>query len=103
MVARHCRGCGVLLAATSRPDRRFCSPVCRLREHRRRHGPVVTPVELDRLVGRVDAALAETALVNGIARAAAADWRAAAWVLARRYPERWGLPDERGEPVEDAL
>jgi transposase len=34
--------------------------------------------------------LSEARLVLLIARAAAHDWRAGAWMLERRWPERWG-------------
>jgi hypothetical protein len=41
-------------------------------------------------------AMTEARLVVAIARAAAlGDWRAGAWLLSRRWPERWG---ERTEP-----
>ena len=41
-------------------------------------------------------ALAETEALGFIARAArAGDWKASAWWLARKFPERWG--DMRGE------
>jgi transposase len=35
-------------------------------------------------------ALSEARLVVLIARAAIHDWKAAAWLLAHRWPERWG-------------
>jgi transposase len=35
---------------------------------------------------------AEARAVTQVARAAAEDWRAAAWWLERQYPDRWGRP-----------
>lgn len=39
-------------------------------------------------------ALSEARLVVLIAKAAQHDWRASAWLLERRYPERWAIPRE---------
>lgn len=41
----------------------------------------------------------EESLVATIEANTRTDWRAAAWLLARRYPERWGRPALR---VDDA-
>jgi hypothetical protein len=43
-------------------------------------------------------ALSETRLVVYVAHAARSSWRAAAWMLERRYPQRWGR-DRAPEPV----
>jgi hypothetical protein len=34
----------------------------------------------------------EKALVSAVVAGAKHDWRAAAWLLARKYPRRWGRP-----------
>jgi hypothetical protein len=47
-------------------------------------------MELAQLTEMVEPARVEAALVHGIQQAAATDWRAAAWTLEQRYPERWG-------------
>jgi hypothetical protein len=54
----------------------------------------LAPEELERLAETVPPAAAESALVTGIAQAARADWKAAAFILERRWPERWS-PTER--------
>jgi hypothetical protein len=53
----------------------------------------MTAAELDRLVAMLDAPQAEAALLAGVAVAARDDWKAAAWILARRFPTRWNLPE----------
>lgn len=47
----------------------------------------------------LDAATAEPRLVALVAQAARTQWRAAAWLLERRHPERWS---ERGRPLAPA-
>lgn len=46
---------------------------------------------------RIDAARAEGEARNValIAKAAAASWQAAAWMLERQYPDRWARPSQR--------
>jgi hypothetical protein len=90
---RRCLGCGALLASTSRSDRKFCGVACRVADHRRRHaGP--SPAELAGLADELPAAVAESTLVAGLRDAARLDWKAAAWLLERRWPQRWA-PAER--------
>ena len=43
------------------------------------------------MMSAVDTALAEASLVAGIMLAGRSDWRAAAFILERRWPERWAL------------
>lgn len=38
--------------------------------------------------------------VTVIARAAVTNWQAAAWLLERQYPERWGRPSQRKDDDE---
>ena len=59
----------------------------------RRVASAVAPAELERLVGTVPPAAAESALVAGIAQAARADWKAAAFILERRWPQRWSATE----------
>jgi hypothetical protein len=64
--------------------------------HRRRHAVHnFDSRDLDRLVAAIDPAIAEPLLVAGIAVAARDNWQAAAWLLARRHPSRWGPPSQR--------
>ena len=51
--------------------------------------------ELELALGR---ATDEVVLVAQVAAAAKSNWRAAAWILERRYPERWARVRR---PVED--
>ena len=37
--------------------------------------------------------VSESELVSWIRTAAAKDWKAAAWILERRFPERWARPE----------
>jgi hypothetical protein len=51
---------------------------------------------------RVDQARAEGEARNValVAKAASRTWQAAAWMLERQYPERWGRPSQRQEEPE---
>lgn len=87
-----------------RSDRRYHGGACRkkgfLRRQRERAAPELSPPEpthaLDR-EGILAEATSEVRLVAYLAKAAAANWRASAWLLERRYPERWAA---RGREVE---
>jgi hypothetical protein len=61
----------------------------------------MTPVELDRLAAAVPPEVAEVELVLALREAARSDWRCSAWVLERRWPERWALAERTTEPGED--
>jgi hypothetical protein len=116
-VERCCESCGRPLGSTSRPDRKFCGHACRQAGyHRRRRAavpksaagePAVEPcpaqlAELERVLER---ATSEVVLVGIVAKAASTNWRAAAWLLSRRWPERWGSvrrPVEDDEPTPPA-
>jgi hypothetical protein len=91
---RRCGNCDRTLSG--RVDKRFCSDRCRVTAHRaRRTAPAVEPQalppELEQALAR---ATEETRLLARVAAHAHAgkptSWRAAAWILERRYPERWG-------------
>jgi hypothetical protein len=97
---RLCETCGEPLVV-SRESKRFCSGRCRARAARLREKPDRL-IALDGAGERLDR-LDEAHLVAAIARAGATDWRACAWLLERRYPERWSSPAlRRGswQPVE---
>lgn len=103
---RHCLACGRPLALHRRADARYCSTRCRVLAHRRRHGSGFTPLDLDRLA-EAAGPIAEPLLVAAVQAAVIrGSWEAAAWVLSRRWPQRWGAPAGRvgREPDElDAL
>jgi hypothetical protein len=100
-----CEACGDELPTFSRRDRRYCDARCRRRAFEERHAPAapVLPLSEDEqhvqeLLGRV---LREERLVGLVAAGAKTNWRAAAWLLERRYPERWApvRPQEEPEPA----
>ena len=73
-----------------RADKVFCSDLCRVQAHRgRARGDRAA---LDELTSVLGDRLAEPTRVALVARAARTDWRAAATLLAMRWPERWGPP-----------
>jgi len=43
---------------------------------------------------------AEARTVALLAKASSKSWQAAAWLLERQYPERWGKPNDRNKPIE---
>jgi hypothetical protein len=70
--------------------------------HRRRHGAGFTAGDLDRLA-EAAGPIAEPLLVAAVQAAVLrGSWTAAAWVLSRRFPERWAAPAGRvaREPEE---
>jgi hypothetical protein len=103
-----CEACGDELPATGRSDRRYCDARCRRRAFEERHAaaPELAPVvplsedeqHVQELLGRV---LREERLIGLVAAGAKTNWRAPAWILERRYPERWGpvRPQEEPEPA----
>jgi hypothetical protein len=108
---RRCESCGRPLGWTSRPDRRYCGAACRQRayDERRRAArkPAVEPAPalLAELEAAVERATDEMRLVAIVAAAAPTNWRAAAWLLSRRWPERWAsrrpVEDEPTPPASD--
>jgi hypothetical protein len=101
-----CEQCGDPLPALARRNRRYCDARCRRRAHEERHAPApelapVVPVaaitddeHVQELLARV---LAEERLIAQVAAAAKTNWRASAWLLERRYPERWAAPPRRAD------
>jgi hypothetical protein len=54
---------------------------------------VPTPADASStLIGWLEKPVTEPALVSAVKRASQEDWRAAAWVLERHWPERWAHP-----------
>lgn len=105
-----CEACGDELPALARRNRRCCDARCRRRAYEERHAPAapelatVVPIgneqHVQELLARV---LAEERLVAQVAAGAKTQWRAAAWILERRYPERWGPPRPAAEPDAPAI
>ena len=102
-----CENCGESLPALSRRNKRYCDARCRRRafEQRHRGEPELAPVvqisddaQAQELLARV---IAEPRLVALVAAGAKTNWRAAAFLLERHYPERWApvrRPQAEPEP-----
>jgi hypothetical protein len=100
-----CDGCGERLEGRARSDRRYHDARCRKvafeRRQRERQAPEPTrpePAHVDR-EAVLERALAEDRLVTLLATAARSNWRAAAFLLERRYPQRWGAGRREPEPL----
>jgi hypothetical protein len=107
-----CATCGAELPALARSNRRYRDASCRRRAFERRRRPPVDPrlapvvpiAEATGLAEAVVRATDETRLTGLVAaEAGRGNWRAAAWILERRYPDRWApirrRPDGELEPV----
>jgi hypothetical protein len=71
--------------------------------HRRRRGAGFTAGDLDRLA-EAAGPIAEPLLVAAVQAAVMrGSWQAAAWVLSRRWPERWAAPAGRVAREPDLL
>jgi hypothetical protein len=86
-MTRLCAACETPLPADARPNRPYCDRRCRANAYAARQRAARTALVVELPVR--DGALAEQTLVQAIERAAADPWRAAAWLLERRWPERW--------------
>jgi hypothetical protein len=99
---RRCRHCGGEIPSTARSDRVFCRDGCRNGAYKQRRRAQERAAERSSPIARaaalppeqqavLDQALAEPRLVALVAQAAnRGTWRAAAFLLERHYPERWG-------------
>ena len=88
---RVCAGCGEPLTWPGRSNRRHHDARCRKAAYTRRQRERQAPGLAERNPSEVD-------LVEYVARGGQTNWRAAAWLLERRYPERWG-PGAEPEPA----
>jgi hypothetical protein len=95
---RRCENCGATLPTLARPDRRYCNGACRSAAHTKRQREAkqaASPRPPTELEAAIERAVEEPRLLARVAQAASNDWRAAAWVLSRRWPERWGPPERQ--------
>lgn len=91
------------MTAYSRNDARYCSTRCRVVAHRRRHGSGYTPSDLVCLAA-VAGPIAEPLLLAAVQAAVQrGSWEAAAWVLSRRWPQRWSAAAARVAREPDEL
>src|SRR4051812_21765483 len=98
---RTCAGCGEPLPAGSRPNRSHHDGACRVRalRSRRREAEAVVPGLPPEVAEALERATAEPRLVALVAKAAGhGNWRAASWMLERRWPERWAPRRREIEP-----
>jgi hypothetical protein len=100
-----CDGCGEPLVG-GRADRRYCGAACRkaafLRRRREREAPELAEPAAAQPLDRaavLEEALSEERLLVYVAHQARTSFRAASWVLERRFPERWADPRD---PRRDA-
>jgi hypothetical protein len=103
---RLCQGCGLPLPSLARPNRHHHDERCRALAYRRRRAERPSSAIGDTLPGLtaeqqavLDSATSEVRLVALVAQQARTTWRAAAWLLERQFPERWGPQRfDRDEP-----
>ena len=105
---RLCEGCGEPLLGPARADRRYHGSACRKLAYLRRRRDVgqLAAVVPQRPPDREG--LSEASLVFNVSQAAEKNWRAAVWLLERRYPERWArgggpgpVPPARDDPFAE--
>src|SRR5262249_26070077 len=94
LAEKRCEACQAPLPTHGRRDRRYCDGPCRAAapagRRRGAGGGTATAAIPPELQAALDNALAEHRLVALVAAAAGkGQWRAAAWLLERRHPERW--------------
>jgi hypothetical protein len=78
----------------------YCSSACKQAAYRAREKPILMVLDGDRDRSNPPD---EAELVARIAAAGAHDWRACAWLLERRHPERWASPTLRRRSWQPAV
>jgi hypothetical protein len=90
---RCCLECNAPLPEGASPRRRYCTDACRAEAHRRRE-------RVAREQALAGVVTSEEGLVSIVEAAAVHNWRAGAWLLERRWPERWTAGRRQVEVVE---
>jgi hypothetical protein len=103
---RNCEQCGGVIPAGRRGDARYCCDAHKAAAYKARRRAAARSPFADapfalapEQQAALDQATSEVRLVAIVASAARTQWRAAAWLLERRHPQRWAAPASSAREV----